>query len=1752
MTCADPRALDDGEVLRELERLALDGLSIVAESEDGSGSVVSALRRLRRGGVRLDATDDVFLARGFCSGDPEAQAHVLREIKEALETRVASADPTLVAPAAARAESQRRAADAEARAAAASARAAAIVAESGRRPVSALERLSGDAGLDARVSKSPREPTFDGLSTLRRLAGEPSDDEDVEDDGDVNDSSRDAPPVHEDASRFDADPGSETGSLRDWGRDPRDPMSRDNAKTKTKTKTNRLSGVSSASAYAAAADAAEAAARAYASRAEEARRARSAFLDDEAAARRAASSESPASRERLATSPDANDARRGFRGGTPPPADAAFLPTPRDSAQAWSRGGLSRVARLTPEQQDAVVWILGLGVEVAGASVAGDVVVGLPRATGIQAEMAKGALLCRLAETLEGTHLGETHRRPKVKAEATHNINKALAVFRRAGRVAPRYLWSAAELAEGDAKSAWGVLFDIRAAYDAAFEKSVSKKNSPNMPGGRVRGRRLRVTPRVDARGGAYGDPGDVAAAEAGEGRLPRTPPRAGSGAPFRERNADVSASRDSSATFKSPKAGASSGVASWRRAAPGVPLTARGLPSPLARAAAKVAAARAKRVARLMGDADRAEKTAKIRRAVAADAAATATRAAFEAAAAEAELEAAEEEEALLALEAAARADAAERAERGKMRDGAAGARFSRGGAVKGALSRDAKARAASARAARPDFVPSGYVSPNENARRRSRSLTRDRDSVTRARTRTTSPSPRDAAASENGTARRGLTFSSAAPKAECADSLDVERRAKQPKAKETEHSRVASLARRAAETAALAGAVPVVFEYREGPLPAPPPPAERDEEVRAWLASLRLSVLPREEEADLLSNPLRNGTLLRDVMTVLVGAPPLTRRERAPRTLDAARLNVEKALAPLRAVPGAVPPGLTWSTEGVLKGIREHTFGLLWYVKRAALGRVAGSEARRRESLASSAGIFQNAREGPPAAGALGGGLARASTPARSRRLFDDGDENGHSSSSSSPPHYAGVPTAEGGARARTSSSKRRVFRDADAENGGANTTVGASASESVSPSDSSPREYLESERTNVLVPAPSLGYEALPRYSPDAVRRLEASTVAWLARTGLLGDEATVAKKSFVALCPALAMGVALCDLVTAIEGVPVVGVFRNPKSVATAEANARRACERLARHKNMSRRFLFRADDIAAGVVGVLLGLLEDVRVFHDGLPPRVDGSKKWDPREPYCPETTSFGDDVSKNVATANLADAFFLTNKTVGVNGVKTPETLFSRFASPARTLRSLGKNVTAPVAGYSASTADADEPDADSDRKSRASNAPSPSAGLSAEPSPVAGGPTRVVASGAGVAGVDGDASPSEKKPNTKTAAPRSPRLADAPEAAARAAAAALAGWRDGVAKDLVADDVSFSGFRPTISSDSVTSVGREHTWEPGSFPRTRATPAEAALREERRSAARAARAVADAYLTEDADARSKPKPAGAGGGSRELSTAARARAAERARKEAAAAHAAAEKKTQTRANARSGTQGSLSRTRPTNGLVGSSASKADPETVSKPPRRPPRPPGTQKSFAKVEADAPPAPSPPRSPRPRSRTFDSSPNRRRPVRFVPPPSPEEEKREAREREALRAARWIQSLGVSLRRAGASIGAGWSSDDARVSSRDPFAEATRSPSAELAAVCADGTLLCELVRVLEKKELVGVTWRPCSNASRLHNVGKALAAMRRQPAMSPMHLWCEKDVVAADEETVVGLLGDMRACAAYKRAGRRG
>ena len=128
-------------------------------------------------------------------------------------------------------------------------------------------------------------------------------------------------------------------------------------------------------------------------------------------------------------------------------------------------------------------------------------------------------------------------------------------------------------------------------------------------------------------------------------------------------------------------------------------------------------------------------------------------------------------------------------------------------------------------------------------------------------------------------------------------------------------------------------------------------------------------------------------------------------------------------------------------------------------------------------------------------------------------------------------------------------------------------------------------------------------------------------------------------------------------------------------------------------------------------------------------------------------------------------------------------------------------------------------------------------------------------------------------------------------------------------------------------------------------------------------------------------------------------------------------------------------------------------------------------------------------------------------------------------------------------------FGISLRRAGGSLG-GSRAAFGRGGQMTEFRRVRRGPAAELAAACADGTLLCELVRALERAELAGVTWRPSAPASKLHNVKKALGALREQPAMSPVHLWCEREIVAKDVAATLGLLGDMHACVPYRKVAR--
>ena len=164
-------------------------------------------------------------------------------------------------------------------------------------------------------------------------------------------------------------------------------------------------------------------------------------------------------------------------------------------------------------------------------------------------------------------HVGDVCARPKVTQEAMHNANRALDVFRRARRCRSDHMWSAREIAAGDAATCWGLLGDLREAYgDARKRRSI--------------GRHVRVPPASDARSAGRKSPVDAGGGETAASRA---------------------ASREASPTKPSRPSRPSrpSGSDDWRRGGAARTLAERGYPSPLAKAAAAVSAARASRARR-------------------------------------------------------------------------------------------------------------------------------------------------------------------------------------------------------------------------------------------------------------------------------------------------------------------------------------------------------------------------------------------------------------------------------------------------------------------------------------------------------------------------------------------------------------------------------------------------------------------------------------------------------------------------------------------------------------------------------------------------------------------------------------------------------------------------------------------------------------------------------------------------------------------------------------------------------------------------------------------------------------------------------------------------------------------------------------------------------------------------------------------------------------------------------------------------
>lgn len=1057
------------------------------------------------------------------------------------------------------------------------------------------------------------------------------------------------------------------------------------------------------------------------------------------------------------------------RAGSPGASHAAYAPSPRESAQAWS--SRASIFRLTPAQQDIVLWMLSLGVRLPGAEVAGRRATSMPKSTEILEEMAKGLLLCDLATRLEGVHVGDVCARPKVTQEAMHNANRALDVFRRARRCRSDHMWSAREIAVGDAATCWGLLGDLRAAYgDARKRRSV--------------GRNIRVPPALDARSAGRGSPVDAGGGETAAGRA---------------------ASREASPTKPSKPSGSDD----WRRGGAARTLAERGYPSPLAKAAAAVSASRASRARRERD----ARWTAAATRREERDGSPTS-------------FAASPRRSSRTGRERARDASPGRARSRPRTLDpeGGPGSRYSRGGAIRSpsrirrSSEGKGKPRAASATTReRPGYDPSGYVSPNEGGRRRATSARRFRDF--------SPPAWPRSFAKTNATSARSRSARSRTATGTTPSRRDLD-----------------ALASRAARAAARAGNVPVVFEYNEGPPPPMPPASRRDEEVREWLRSLRLGVLPREEASELLSNPLRNGVLLSDLMTTLVGAPPLRRRDRDPRSLAVARANVERALVPLRTIPGAIPPALTWSTEGMLKGMRENIFGLLWYVKRAVPEQKRYARAAVPwEDPAAGPGV---ARVGKPGSHVLGGGLAYASTP---RMSLPGTPRSPLVGAPSNVAETLAVAAAASDVSALNVADAIVTGTPAECAELGANR---CSESYQFVPLPVARNARNASSRNSSPSAAPGIatriergvatsGYEALAAYGDEGIRRLESSVVRWLHAMGLLSDDALAG--SFATLCPELSKGTLLCDLVAAIEGIPVVGVFRPPKSVATARANVRRACERLARHRGMCRRHLFDHDEIAAGSPGAVLALLEDVRVFYDGHPPRTS-AKHWNENVPYCPEMGMGrpppGRDANPPPSSpGRVLDPMRAMERGDDEDRDEDPdddvnlddEDAFGSDSEPPRGSRDRSRDRSndrdPSLVGSPPGIRDGAHP-----------HPRSPPSDPTATPPP-SGAPVRLGASVGSFARPSGPSRPS--------------LVASSPVKAARDAAAALEGWRASVVATV--DRATDGSYHPTVSTrpTRVGEVVRAGAWEASSFPRTRAGAAEVEKSRAERSAAAAAAAV-------------------------------------------------------------------------------------------------------------------------------------------------------------------------------------------------------------------------------------------------------------------------------------------------------------
>lgn len=121
----------------------------------------------------------------------------------------------------------------------------------------------------------------------------------------------------------------------------------------------------------------------------------------------------------------------------------------------------------------------------------------------------------------------------------------------------------------------------------------------------------------------------------------------------------------------------------------------------------------------------------------------------------------------------------------------------------------------------------------------------------------------------------------------------------------------------------------------------------------------------------------------------------------------------------------------------------------------------------------------------------------------------------------------------------------------------------------------------------------------------YSPDQVSALQKSLVDWVSGVASKNFE------NFEDICLDMSNGILLHEIVTRC-GMGITGIMKNPKTDKIKLGNIEKCLDALRRNNRMSQKFLWKTDDILEANNSVAMGLLEDLHMLYDGLPPRKRG------------------------------------------------------------------------------------------------------------------------------------------------------------------------------------------------------------------------------------------------------------------------------------------------------------------------------------------------------------------------------------------------------------------------------------------------------------------------------------------------------------------------------------------------------------